>query len=69
MTHDGRPKTSDLQEFLVELADVAASGGDVRAHIADTAVVKPDNITAVVDGDGSGVIWERGKQDGDTEAQ
>lgn len=69
MTPDERPKTSDLQEFLVELSDVAASGGDVRGHIADTAVVKPSNITAVVDGDGSGVIWERDKEDGYTEAQ
>lgn len=52
-------QTSELEAFLKQLAHVAATGGDVRACVADTAVCKPSNITAVIAGDGSGVIWSR----------
>lgn len=62
---DNQPH-SPLETFLIYLATVAANGGDVRAAIVDTAVPKPPNITAVIDGaDGeSRIIWARG--DGDT---
>lgn len=57
-------QTSELEQFLQQLAGIAETGGDVRAYVADTAVPKPGNITAVLDGSvGGGVIWER-KPDG-----
>ena len=66
---NGEEETSALEEFVKELARVAATDGDVHAYIADTAVRKPANITAVLDGDGGGVIWARDQGDPDGQAQ
>lgn len=63
MTQPTNKPQSELEAFLMRLSAVAASGGDVRAAVADPNTPKPANVPAVIDGSGGAVIWQRGEEE------